>query len=79
MSENTVDRDKVEQVLDAVRPSLEADGGSCELVDIDDDGVVMVELTGACAGCAFSQMTLSMGIERVLKEQVPGVTAVRAV
>ena len=74
-----VDEELLEKVLDAVRPSLQADGGDCELVAVDDDGVVSLELTGACAGCALSNMTLSMGIERVLKEHVPGVTAVRAV
>ena len=74
-----VDTILLNQVLDAVRPSLEADGGDVELVDVDDEGVVSLELTGACAGCPMSQMTLSMGIERVLKEHVPGVTSVRAV
>ena len=74
-----VDTILLNQVLDAVRPSLEADGGDVELVDVDEDGVVSLELTGACAGCPMSQMTLSMGIERVLKEHVPGVTSVRAV
>lgn len=74
-----VDEQLLEEVLDAVRPSLQADGGDCELVGVDADGVVSLELTGACAGCSLSEMTLSMGIERVLKEHVPGVTAVRAV
>ncbi len=74
-----VDTILLNQVLDAVRPSLEADGGDVEFVDVDDDGVVSLELTGACAGCPMSQMTLSMGIERVLKEHVPGVTSVRAI
>lgn len=74
-----VDTILLNQVLEAVRPSLEADGGDVELVDVDEDGVVSLELTGACAGCPMSQMTLSMGIERVLKEHVPGVSAVRAV
>ena len=74
-----VDTILLNQVLDAVRPSLEAGGGDVELVAVDDDGVVSLELTGACAGCPMSQMTLSMGIERVLKEHVPGVSSVRAV
>lgn len=74
-----VDEILLNKVLDVVRPNLEADGGDVTLVDVDDDGVVSLELTGACAGCPMSQMTLSMGIERVLKEHVPGVTAVRAV
>ena len=72
-----VDEELPMQVLDAVRPSLQADGGDCELVGVDDDGVVSLELTGACAGCSLSEMTLSMGIERVLREHVPGVTRVR--
>ncbi len=74
-----VDEELLEKVLDAVRPSLQADGGDCEFVSVDENGVVSLELNGACAGCALSGMTLSMGIERVLKEHVPGVTAVRAV
>lgn len=74
-----VDEQLLNSVLDAVRPGLQADGGDVELVSVDEDGVVAVELTGACAGCPMSQMTLSMGIERVLRENVPGVTGVRAV
>lgn len=74
-----VDRDLLEVVLDAVRPSLQADGGDCTLVDVDEAGVVTLELTGACAGCSLSDVTISQGIERVLKENVPGVTRVQAV
>lgn len=74
-----VDVELLRAVLDAVRPSLQADGGDCELVGVDEDGVVSLELTGACAGCSLSDVTLSQGIERVLKDNVPGVTAVRAV
>ena len=74
-----VDRDLLEVVLDAVRPSLQADGGDCALVDVDEAGVVTLELTGACAGCSLSDITISQGIERVLKENVPGVTRVQAV
>jgi Fe-S cluster biogenesis protein NfuA len=73
-----VDKDLLEVVLDAVRPSLQADGGDCTLVGVDEDGVVTLELTGACAGCSLSEVTLSQGIERVVKENVPGVTSVRA-
>jgi Fe-S cluster biogenesis protein NfuA len=72
-------RDKVQEVLDQVRPGLKADGGDVELVDVSEDGVVKVRLVGACSGCAMSQMTLKMGIERVLKEKVPGVKQVLAV
>ncbi len=74
-----VDEDLLKAVLDAVRPSLQADGGDCELVGVDENGVVSLELTGACAGCSLSDVTLSQGIERVLKDNVPGVTRVQAV
>lgn len=74
-----VDVEFLRVVLDAVRPSLQADGGDCELVGVDEDGVVSLELTGACAGCSLSDVTLSQGIERVLKDNVPGVTRVKAV
>jgi len=72
-------KEKVEKALSKVRPSLQADGGDVELVEVNDDGVVKVKLTGACAGCPMSQMTLKMGIERILKKEVPGVTIVEAV
>ena len=69
-------RDKVETVLDKVRPALQADGGDVELVDVSDDGLVKVRLTGACGGCPMSQMTLKMGIENVLKREIPEVKEV---
>lgn len=72
-------REKVEAALAKVRPSLEADGGGVELVGITDDKVVEVRLQGACKGCPMSQMTLAMGIGRVLRQDVPEVTDVRAV
>jgi len=71
-------REKVEAVLAQIRPHLEADGGSVELVDVN-DGTVSVRLTGACAGCPMATMTLKEGIERILKEQVPEVEEVVAV
>ncbi len=72
-----VDKDKVQEALDKVRPMLQADGGDVELVDVDQEsGVVTVRLTGACKGCPMSQMTLKAGIERYLKSEVEGVTAV---
>jgi Fe-S cluster biogenesis protein NfuA len=71
-------KDKVEAALNKVRPSLQADGGDVELVEVTPEGVVKVKLTGACAGCPMSQMTLKMGIERLLKEQVPEVKEVVA-
>jgi Fe-S cluster biogenesis protein NfuA len=69
--------DKVEKVLNKIRPSLAADGGDVELIDVT-DGVVMVKLTGACAGCAFSAMTLKNGIERILKQEIPEIKSVVA-
>ncbi|MFH0806894.1 MAG: NifU family protein [Elusimicrobiota bacterium] len=62
---------KVEAALAKVRPALQMDGGNVELVDVSKDGVVKVKLTGACGHCPMSQMTLKMGIEQVLKEEVP--------
>ena len=68
---------QVEAALNKIRPMLQADGGNVELIDVDEaGGVVSVRLQGACAGCPMSQMTLKNGIERILKEQVPGVTRV---
>ena len=71
-------RDKVEAALNKIRPALVADGGNVELVDIN-DGTVKVKLTGACAGCPMSTMTLKMGIERVLKQDIPEIKEVVAV
>lgn len=69
-------RAEVEKVLQLVRPSLQADGGDVELVDVTEDGVVSVRLKGACGSCPMATMTLKMGIERTLREKVPGVTTV---
>ena len=71
-----VDKNDVAAVLDLIRPSLIADGGDVKLVDVQEDGTVKVELTGACKGCPLSELTLANGIERILKERVPGVVAV---
>ena len=71
-------KEKVETVLDKIRPSLVADGGNVELVDVE-DGIVKVRLQGACAGCPMSQMTLKMGIERILKQELPDVKEVVSV
>ena len=70
-------RQKVEAVLEKVRPDLRADGGDVELIDVN-EGVVTVRLTGACGGCPMATVTLKNGIERVLREQVPGVKEVVA-
>jgi Fe-S cluster biogenesis protein NfuA len=72
-------KEKVEQALNKVRPSLQADGGDVELVEVGENGVVKVRLTGACGGCPMSQLTLKMGIERILKKEVPEVVSVEAV
>jgi Fe-S cluster biogenesis protein NfuA len=72
-------KEKVEAALQEVRPALQRDGGDVELVEVTDDGVVKVRLQGACRGCPMAQMTLQMGIERVLKEKVPDIKSVQAV
>ncbi len=72
-------KEKIEDALDKVRPALQADGGDVQFVDVDDEGVVTVKLTGACGGCPMSQMTLKNGIEKVLKENVPEVNRVESV
>jgi Fe-S cluster biogenesis protein NfuA len=70
---------EVREALDKIRPSLQADGGDVELVEVTEDGVVRVRLQGACHGCPMSMMTLKNGIERAIKEEVPSVTEVEAV
>ena len=72
-------RKRVEEALEKVRPSLQADGGDVQLIDVGADGVVKVKLTGACGGCPMSQMTLKMGIEKILKLNVPEVSRVESV
>ncbi len=72
-------KDKVEAALNKIRPSINADGGNVELVEVTPDGVVKVRLTGACAGCPMSQMTLKMGIEKMLREEIPELQEVIAV
>lgn len=75
--QNTL-KEKVEKTLMTIKPRLQADGGNVELVDVNDEGIVSVRLAGACRGCPASTMTLKMGIERILKEQVPEVKGVEA-
>jgi len=70
--------EEVKQVLDQIRPALQADGGDVELVEVT-DGVVKVKLVGACGHCPMSTMTLKMGIEKTLKEKVQGVKEVISV
>ena len=71
-----VEKTDVAAVLELIRPSLQADGGDVQLVDVAEDGTVSVQLQGACDGCPMAAMTLANGIERILKERVPGVTRV---
>ena len=71
-------REKVEQALKEIRPHLQADGGNVELVDVEND-IVKVRLTGACAGCPMSQMTLKQGIEGYIKRAIPEISSVEAV
>ena len=71
-------KEKIQAVIDKIRPMLQADGGDVELVDVV-DGVVTVRLQGACAGCPMSQMTLKNGIERLVKQEIPEIKAVEKV
>jgi Fe-S cluster biogenesis protein NfuA len=71
-------KEQVQTALDEIRPSLQADGGDVELVDVE-DGVVKVRLTGACSGCPMSQMTLKQGIETYIKKKIPEIVSVESV
>jgi len=73
-----MDKDKVKEIIEMVKPMLQADGGDVDLVDITDDGIVKVRLRGACGTCPMSQMTLKMGIEKEIKKAVPEVKSVVA-
>jgi Fe-S cluster biogenesis protein NfuA len=72
-------KEQVETVLNKIKPSLQADGGDVELVEVTEDGVIKVRLKGACGSCPMSQMTLKMGIERLIKKEIPSVKEVIAV
>ncbi len=72
-------KEKVESALDKIRPSLKADGGDVELVEITSDKVVKVKLSGACGGCPMSQMTLKQGIEAHVKKKIPEIVSVESV
>lgn len=72
-------KEKVQQVIDEIRPNLQADGGDIELIEVTEDGVVKVRLRGACSGCPGAAMTLKMGVERVLKSRIPQVQRVENV
>lgn len=72
-----VNMELLEATLDIIRQSLQADGGDVVLVNCDEDGVVTLKMTGACAGCPLSSFDMSEGIERILREHVPGITRVQ--
>ncbi len=72
-------KELIEKALEKIRPMLAADGGSVELVEVTDDGVVKLKLTGSCGCCPMSQMTLKMGIERILKQDIPQIREVIAI
>ncbi|MFX1276122.1 MAG: NifU family protein [Promethearchaeota archaeon] len=74
-----VDKDKVKEVIEKIRPQLQMDGGDVELVGITDDGVVQVRLQGHCVGCMHAQQTLKLGIERAIQQFVPDVKEVVSV
>lgn len=70
-------KERIQVVLNKIRPMLQADGGDVEFIDVT-DGVVKVRLQGACAGCPMSQMTLKNGIERLLKQEIPEISSVES-
>ncbi len=72
-------KEQVEKALKKIRPALQRDGGDVELVEVGEDGVVKVKLTGACGGCPMSTITLKQGIERVLKQEIDAIKEVVAV
>ena len=72
-------KDRVQTALNEIRPTLQRDGGDVVLVDVTEDGIVKVQLTGACKGCPMSQITLKQGIEKYLKSEVPEVVSVEAI
>ncbi|MGB9722025.1 MAG: NifU family protein [bacterium] len=72
-------KEKVEKILAEIRPNLQMDGGDVELVEVSNEGIVKVRLTGACGGCPMSMLTLKMAIEKRLKDAIPEVKAVEQV
>ena len=74
-----VDKQRIKEVIEKIRPQLQMDGGDLELIDISDDGVVKVQLQGHCVGCAYAQQTLKLGVERAIKQFVPDVKEVISV
>ncbi|MEN6445678.1 MAG: NifU family protein [Candidatus Cloacimonas sp.] len=74
-----IDRQSVENILAQIRPSIQADGGDVELINIREDNVIEVRLKGSCNGCPMATLTLKAGIERIIKEEIPEVAEVIAV
>lgn len=74
-----MDQEEVQDIIDEIRPGLQADGGDVELINITDDGVVEVKLKGACNGCPMATLTIKNGIEKTLKEKLPEVKEVKSV
>lgn len=72
-------RERVQEALDRIRPAIQMDGGDVQIVDVSDDGVVTVQLMGACGGCPLSTMTLKAGIERAIRQEVPEIKEIVAV
>jgi len=68
----------VDKVLDEIRPALQADGGNVQVLEVSEDGIVKLEMVGACAGCPMATITLKMGIERILFERLPDLVGVEA-
>ena len=75
----TIDRNKVEQILNSIRPYLQADEGDIELVNIKENGIVEVKLLGACNICPLSSMTLRAGVERTLMKEIPDIKRVESI
>ena len=74
-----IENERVEKALEKVRPMLAADGGNVELVEVTQDGVVRLKLTGTCGCCPMSQMTLKNGVEKMLKDEIPEIKQVDAI
>ncbi|MBN1757477.1 MAG: NifU family protein [Chitinispirillaceae bacterium] len=72
-------KEQVQEIINEIRPNLQADGGDIDLIDVTDDGIVKVKLRGACSGCPGAAMTLKMGVERILKQRIPQVTGIENV
>jgi Fe-S cluster biogenesis protein NfuA len=72
-------RERVAEVIDGIRPYIQGDGGDIELIEVQEDGLVKVRLSGACSGCPHAAMTLKMGVERALRERVPEIREVVSV